>query len=108
MTEPEGSVVRANDPALDRWYSRDVAAIAARHELTAASYFIDAEKRETAQTRPPLEASQHPVAGLTVGTFYNSHLVYALTWYGLAFMVIIAAVIVIREERKSKLNSQSS
>ncbi|MEX1666968.1 SURF1 family protein [Zhongshania arctica] len=108
MTEPDGSVVRANDPALDRWYSRDVGAIAARHELTAASYFIDAEKRETAQTRPPLEASQHPVAGLTVVTFYNSHLVYALTWYGLAFMVIIAAVIVIREERKSKLNSQSS
>ncbi|MFT7403179.1 SURF1 family protein [Zhongshania sp.] len=106
MTEPKGSVVRLNDPALDRWYSRDVTAIAARHELTAAAYFIDAEKRDSAQ-KPlplPLEKSQYPVGGLTVVTFYNSHLVYAVTWYGLALMIIIAAVIVVREERKSKSN----
>lgn len=102
MTEPQGSVVRTNDPALDRWYSRDVTAIAARHELTAAPYFIDAEKREPEQTPLPSQGSQHPVGGLTVVTFYNSHLVYAVTWYGLAVMVIIAAVIVVREERKSR------
>ncbi|MFQ3200179.1 MAG: surfeit locus 1 family protein [Zhongshania sp.] len=104
MTEPKGSVVRVNDPALDRWYSRDVSAISARHELTAAAYFIDAEKRDSAQMPLPLEASQYPVGGLTVVTFYNSHLVYAVTWYGLALMIIIAAVIVVREERKSKSN----
>ncbi|MFT5889269.1 MAG: surfeit locus 1 family protein [Zhongshania sp.] len=101
MTEPKGSVVRVNDPTLDRWYSRDVAAIADRHELTAAAYFIDAEKRDPAQMPLLLEASQYPVGGLTVVTFYNSHLVYAVTWYGLALMIIIAAVIVVREERKS-------
>lgn len=102
MTEPKGSVVRANDAALDRWYSRDVAAIAASHELIAAPYFIDAEKRDSAQTPLPLDVSQHPVGGLTVVKFYNSHLVYAVTWYGLALMIIVGAVIVIREERKSK------
>ena len=41
MTEPEGSVLRANEPVLDRWYSRDVTAIAAHHKLIAAPYFID-------------------------------------------------------------------
>ena len=30
MTEPGGGLLRANDPAADRWYSRDVAAIARR------------------------------------------------------------------------------
>ena len=29
MTEPGGAFLRSNDPAADRWYSRDVAAIAA-------------------------------------------------------------------------------
>ena len=35
MTEPNGGFLRANDPAADRWYSRDVAAIATTRGLTS-------------------------------------------------------------------------
>jgi surfeit locus 1 family protein len=40
-----------------------------------------------------------PVAGLTVVSFHNNHLVYAITWYALALMVLGAALWIAREER---------
>lgn len=79
MTEPGGGFLRSNDPAADRWFSRDVAAIAAAKTLTdAAPYFIDAD----ATPNP----GGLPVGGMTVVNFRNSHLVYALTWFALAVM----------------------
>ncbi len=45
-------------------------------------------------------ASNAPVGGLTVISFRNTHLTYAITWYGLALMVVVGAWIVIREERR--------
>lgn len=82
MSEPVGRVLRKNDPANQRWYSRDVQAIAAAHGLgQVAPYFIDAD----ASTAP--EAGQ-PIGGLTVIAFNDNHLVYALTWYALALMII--------------------
>jgi surfeit locus 1 family protein len=79
ITEPGGAFLRSNDPAHDRWYSRDVAAIAAAEGLSdVAPYFIDAD----ATPNP----GGLPVGGLTVVAFRNSHLVYALTWYALAAM----------------------
>ena len=72
LSEPDGGFLRRNDPRAERWYSRDVAAIArARGIGTVAPYFIDAD------------ATAHP-GGLTVVTFRNVHLVYALTWFALA------------------------
>jgi len=87
VSEPGGGFLRTNDPASDRWYSRDVAAIAASRGLNnVAPYFIDAE-------RVPGEASL-PVAGLTVISFSNNHLVYALTWGALALMAAAGAIFV--------------
>ena len=87
MSEPGGAFLRANDPASDRWFSRDVAAIAAARGLDkVAPYFIDAE-------RMPGESGL-PVAGLTVIAFSNNHLVYALTWGALALMAAAGAVFV--------------
>lgn len=78
LSEPGGGFLRRNDPAGNRWYSRDVAAIAVTRGLAeVAPYFIDAETT----------VEGGPVGGLTVVQFRNSHLVYALTWYGLAAMV---------------------
>ncbi|WP_375270807.1 SURF1 family protein [Sphingomonas sp.] len=78
VTEPEGGFLRTNDPAADRWYSRDVSAIAARRALTrVAPYFVDADAGGTGWPR----------GGLTVIRFPNNHLVYALTWFGLAALV---------------------
>lgn len=85
VTEPGGGFLRANDPAADRWTSRDVAAIARARGLTGAvaPYFIDADA-----------ASSHngwPRGGLTVVRFNNSHLVYALTWFALAVLTAFGA-----------------
>ena len=41
-----------------------------------------------------------PVGGLTVIAFRNTHLTYAITWYGLALLVLVGAWIVVREERR--------
>ncbi|GAA0669594.1 SURF1 family protein [Sphingomonas insulae] len=80
LSEPGGGFLRYNDPAAARWYSRDVAAIAAaKHVGPVAPYFIDASEPRTGWPR----------GGLTVVRFHNSHLIYALTWFGLALLVAI-------------------
>ena len=80
VSEPHGGFLHRNDPAHGRWYSRDVAAIAAARGLTAvAPYFIDADARAN--------PGGWPVGGLTVIAFPNSHLVYALTWFALAALL---------------------
>lgn len=96
LSEPNGGFLRRNDPAANRWYSRDVAAIATARSLPAdqvAPYFLDADAASS--------VAGGPVGGLTVIRFANSHLVYALTWYGLALMVLVGVVMVLRSERAS-------
>lgn len=86
VTEPKGAFLRMNDPVSGRWYSRDVAAIAAARNLQrVAPFFIDADAR-LAGTAAPRDAAP-PVGGLTVISFPNNHVVYALTWFALAAMV---------------------
>lgn len=89
LPEPGGAFLRSNDPAGDRWYSRDVAAIAAAKGIgEPAPYFIDADATPN--------AGELPVGGMTIVTFRNSHLVYALTWFGMAIMTAGATVLVHR------------
>ncbi len=113
ISEPHGGFLRTNDPAAARWYSRDVQALAQAHKLSrVAPYFIDAEvdKKNSANAESLKQSAEtsaassfiKPVAGLTIISFHNSHLVYALTWYALALMVAGAAFWVTREERKVK------
>jgi len=96
LSEPDGGFMRANDPTGDRWFSRDVAAIAKARRLEGpvASYFIDAD----ATPNP----GGGPRGGLTVVRFANSHLIYALTWFGLALMSAAGFVFFLREERKRR------
>ena len=92
-TEPGGAFLRSNDPAADRWYSRDVAAIARARSLSeVAPYFVDADDAPN--------PGGYPVGGLTVVSFPNNHLVYAFTWYALAAMLAGAGVYVLRGERR--------
>lgn len=118
MTEPGGAFLRHNDPTANRWYSRDVQAIAAaRHLKPVAPYFIDADAdaaagpaapaapaAPTAPPPPAIPASGEPVTapigGLTVITFHNNHLVYAITWYTLALMTLAAVWRGLRDERR--------
>lgn len=102
-SEPGGGYLRRNDPAQQRWHSRDVAAIAQAQALgTVAPFFIDAGLPVTQVPVEAMEAVEGPWPrpGMTVVRFANSHLVYALTWFGLALLVVLAAVIVVRYERR--------
>ena len=99
LSERSGSVLRKNEPERNFWYSRDLSAIAAARGLPAvAPFFIDVD----AQGEAPAVVGQAPapVGGMTVVSFPNNHLVYAITWYGLALMVACAAVWVVRDHRK--------
>lgn len=93
ISEPKGTLMRSNAPAEERWYSRDVTAIAeVRNLQNVAPYFIDAD-----DTKNPAGL---PVGGLTQIVFPNSHLVYAITWYGLAVMTLGMAVFLVYFERQ--------
>ncbi|MBB3659034.1 surfeit locus 1 family protein [Rhizobium sp. BK650] len=95
MSEPKGMLLRSNDPVDDRWYSRDVTAIARKRGITdAAPFFIDADATPN--------AGGFPVGGLTVLDFPNNHLVYAITWYVLAIMVAGLFVYIARNEVKAR------
>ncbi|WP_254606572.1 SURF1 family protein [Sphingomonas bacterium] len=91
ITEPGGDLLRSNAPAAGRWYSRDVAAIAAaRHLSPVAPFFVDAD----ATPNP----GGYPIGGLTVVSFTNNHLVYAITWLTLMTMTAVATTIGLRHE----------
>ncbi|BAL73870.1 SURF1 family protein [Bradyrhizobium cosmicum] len=80
MSEPKGGFLRNNVPQHNRWYSRDVAAIAAARGLhEAAPFFVDADAGS--------QSGGGPIGGLTVVRFPNNHLIYALTWFALALML---------------------
>ena len=130
LTEPGGGFLRDNRPQEDRWFSRDVQQIGQSRGLSQlAPYFVDADgpganivpgassasstdSNESAQATTANASGQlHiadeylPVGGLTVVSFNNNHLMYAITWFGLAILVIFAVCYVWREEfriRKSE------
>ncbi len=95
ISEPGGAFLRENAPGENRWYSRDVAAIAGARGLgKTAPFFLDAD---TASSQP----GTWPVGGLTVVRFHNNHLVYAITWFSLALMSLGAGLYILREERRA-------
>jgi len=95
ISEPKGRFLRPNDPAAGRWYSRDVAAIAAARGLTnVAPYFVDAEAGA--------DPKAWPRGGLTVLSFPNNHLVYALTWFSLALLLAGVTLYNAREEWRGR------
>lgn len=84
VSEPGGAFLRDNDPAANRWFSRDVAAIAKARGLgKVAPYFVDAD----AAPNP----GGYPIGGLTIVHFRDHHLVYALTWFALSALSLFFA-----------------
>jgi len=95
MPEPRGLPLRPNDPAADRWTSRDVAGICARHHVArCAPWFVDAQGIEGIA-----EGTAAPVPGLTVLELPDNHLVYAITWFGLAALAIAGLFLFLRPGR---------
>ena len=98
LTETGGGPLRRNVPAEGRWYSRDVAGIAAQLGLQGpvAKFFVD----ESADPSQAAQAQRWPRPGLTVLRMANNHAVYAITWLALAVMSAAAVVYLVREERR--------
>ncbi|XHS78335.1 SURF1 family protein [Burkholderiaceae bacterium UC74_6] len=91
LSEPKGRLLRDNEPAANRWFSRDVAAIAARLQLTHAEpYFVDQDEHGP--------RSVWPQGGLTVVQFPDNHMQYALTWFGLCVLCLVAGRFVWRSD----------
>jgi surfeit locus 1 family protein len=85
LPEPGGRILRPNEPAADRWFSRDVVLIGRARGLDqVAPFFIDADA-----TANPGDA---PLGGLTVVRFRDAHLAYAATWFALAALCIFGLV----------------
>lgn len=96
LSEPDGRVLRPNDPAADRWFSRDVVAIGASRGLPGvAPFFIDAEAAP--------DPGALPMGGLTVVRFRNAHLVYAATWFGLAALCMGGLVLLCDSPAKQRI-----
>jgi len=92
LSEPQGRLLQSNDAGAGRWYSRDVEAIGIARDLDPydlAPYFIDAGDAPN--------PGGWPVGGLTVLSFRNAHLGYALTWYALALMTALGTLRIMRE-----------
>lgn len=82
--EPKGAFTPQNDVAKNMWYSRDlagmVATLPAERAARALPLMLDVE----GQNSPP----PAPQGGVTRLELPNTHLQYALTWYGLAATLI--------------------
>ncbi|MGQ0622801.1 MAG: SURF1 family protein [Panacagrimonas sp.] len=102
LSEPGGGFLRRNDPVNDWWYSRDVLAIGHARGLDPqhlAPYFIDAD----AEPNP----GGSPRGGLTVVSFRNNHLVYAITWYGLALLCLTGVAVIVADTRHTRTTRPS-
>jgi surfeit locus 1 family protein len=78
--EPPGLFTPNGDPARNLWFSRDSAAIAAAKAIDAAPFYVELESPE-----PP---GGLPHAGRLQPNLPNNHFGYALTWLGLATVLV--------------------
>ncbi|MEM6303896.1 MAG: SURF1 family protein [Pseudomonadota bacterium] len=86
-SEPEGTLLESNDPEAGRWVSRDTLAMSEAVGLgETLDYFIDADHTDA--------EDDWPRGGMTIITFRNTHLTYALTWYAMAALLLGAVVAV--------------
>lgn len=74
--DPPSAFAPAAEPTRNLWYARDPAAIAAAKNIEAAPFYIEQEA--------PTPAGGSPRPARLQPTLPNSHLQYAITWYGLA------------------------
>jgi surfeit locus 1 family protein len=78
--EPPGLFTPNGDPGRNLWFARDSTAIAAAKGITAAPFYVELESPE-----PP---GGLPHAGRLQPNLPNNHFGYALTWLGLATVLV--------------------
>jgi surfeit locus 1 family protein len=83
-----------DEPEKNLWFDRDPAAMAAaKHWGTIAPFYIDMEA--------PAARGGLPKVGPLRAALPNNHLQYAVTWYGLAVVICIAALVFWRARRRA-------
>jgi surfeit locus 1 family protein len=81
--EAPGLFTPAGDPAKNLWFAREPAAMAAAKGLDAvAPFYVEQES--------PAAPGGLPQVGKLQPSLPNNHLGYALTWYGLALVLVVA------------------
>jgi surfeit locus 1 family protein len=91
--EQRGAFTPQDEPAKGLWFARDPAAMAAAKKWgTVAPFYVD-------QEAPPA-AGGLPKVGPLKAALPNNHLQYAVTWYGLALVILVAAVFFWRARRR--------
>ncbi len=94
--EAANPFVRSYDPAAAIWFVRDHVEMAARNGWGAvAPFYLEMES--------PQPAGGLPRAGVLRPNLRNEHLQYAMTWYGLALvvMVMLGSWLMSRSARRS-------
>jgi surfeit locus 1 family protein len=97
LAEKPSSIVPDNDLPKNIFYWKDLDAMAASTGLSAESvlpFFVDAD----ASVKNP---GGWPKGGVTQFDLPNSHLQYAVTWYGLAFALAVVVVGALIKRRRS-------
>jgi surfeit locus 1 family protein len=80
--EPRGAFSPADDPGRNLWFVRDPVAIAAAKGWGEVAPFI-------VELEAPQPPGGLPRAGALKVSLRNEHLQYAITWYGLAAVVVV-------------------
>ena len=83
-----------NQPDRNAWYRIDLQAMAAHAGVPPVGLYIEA-----AMAAIP---GGLPIGGLPVARIVNNHLQYAITWYGLAVVLLVVYVFFRRGERRDK------
>jgi len=79
--EPPGLFTPAGDPKANLWFSRDPTAIAAAKSVDpVAPFYVEQEG--------PVPPGGQPRPGKLKASLPNNHLGYAITWYGLAVVLV--------------------
>ncbi len=87
--EQRGPFTPKDEPAKNLWFARDPAAMAAAKNWgNVAPFYVDQEA--------PLPPGGLPRAGPLKASLPNNHLQYAVTWYGLALVILIAGLVFLR------------
>lgn len=91
--ESRGTFTPNDEPDKNLWFARDPAGMAvAKGWGTIAPFYVD-------QEAPPAPGGL-PKVGPLKASLPNNHLQYAVTWYGLALVLLISAIVFLRARRR--------
>jgi len=97
--EAPGWLTPPGDVAKRLWFARDIAAMARWDGSLFAPFYIDLES--------PMPAAGWPKPGPLDVHLKDDHLQYALTWFSLAFAVMVGFAVWLRGSRRAGLSSRA-